>query len=93
SGTPNSTLTINTYSVTVWCSTVEDNTIAATRQVTFYACLSSFSSAQCQSTPRLIAVVVFDDYPGRGGAQLNQQCNVGSGQCGYTQTLTSWIWK
>ncbi|HEV3266833.1 MAG TPA: hypothetical protein VGZ68_00345 [Acidimicrobiales bacterium] len=93
SGTPNSTLTINTYSVTVWCSTYEDNTSGATRKVTFYACLSSLTSSQCQIAPNLTAVVVFDDYPTGGGVLLSQQCNVGAGQCGYNQTLTSWIWK
>lgn len=92
--TPSSTLTINTYSVTVWCSTVEDNdnTSGNTRQVTFYACLSTLSSSQCQNTPRLTVVVIFDDYPIGGGVPLTQQCNLGVGQCGYTQTLISWIW-
>jgi hypothetical protein len=92
--TSNSTLTINTYSVTVWCSTFEDNSNGNgnTRTVTFYACLSSSTAVQCQSAPRLTAVVVFDDYPLGGGVRLNQQCNLGVGQCGYSQTLISWIW-
>ena len=93
SGTPNSQLTINTYTVTVWCSTFEDNTSGNTRQVTFYACLSSLTSTQCQSTPLLTAVVTFDDYPTGGGILLTSQCNLGAGQCGYSQTLNSWIWR
>lgn len=92
SGSPSSQLTINGYTVSVWCSTYEDNNIGATRQVTLYACLSTLSSAQCQSTPLLTAVVVFDDYPPGGGVLLTSQCNPSSSQCGYLQTLTSWIW-
>lgn len=91
-GPTSSQVTINTYTVDVWCSTYEDLTSGSTRTVTFYACLSTLSAAQCQSTPKLKAVVVFDDYPTGGGVLLPIQCNLGVGQCGYDQTLTSWIW-
>lgn len=91
-GPTSSQVTINGYTVDVWCSTYEDLTSGSTRTVTFYACLSTLTAAQCQSTPKLEAVVVFDDYPTGGGVLLPTQCNLGVGQCGYDQTLTSWIW-
>lgn len=91
-GATSSQVTINGYTVDVWCSTYEDLTSGSTRTVTFYACLSTLTAAQCQSTPKLEAVVVFDDYPTGGGVLLTTQCNLGIGQCGYDQTLTSWNW-
>ena len=92
-GTPNSQLTINGYTVAVWCSTYENLASGNTRTVTFYACLNSLTSSQCQSTPMLTAGVAFDDYPTGGGVLLSTQCNLGIGQCGYNQTLNSWIWN
>ena len=95
-GATRSQVIINGYTVDVWCSTYEDltnsSTLTLTRTVTFYACLNTFTAAQCQSTPKLKAVVAFDDYPTSGGVQLTVQCNLGVGQCGYDQTLITWIW-
>lgn len=94
-GSPTSSqVTINNYTVDVWCSTYEDlsNGSGNTRTVTFYACLSTLTSAQCQNAPMLKAVVIFDDYPSGGGVFVPVQCNLGVGQCGYDQTLISWIW-
>ena len=92
-----SQLTLDGYTVDVWCTTTItlNNTTAndATRTVTVYSCLSSLSAAQCQATPYLTAEVAFDDYPDQGGVTLTEQCNLESGQCGYGQTLLEWTWN
>lgn len=101
---PASQLTIDTYTVAVWCNTVINLSQATTRTVTLYACLSSLTSASlssavtqaqqsCQNSPLLTAVVIFDDYPSGGGLLLTSQCNLAVGQCGEGQTLVSWNWS
>jgi hypothetical protein len=87
-----SSLTIDGYTVDVYCNTVEDVTQAATRTVTFDACLNTFSAASCEANPLLTAVAVFDDYPEGGGIILSEQCNLEGAPCGEGESLTSWIW-
>jgi hypothetical protein len=92
-----SDVTINTDLVAVWCSTVENLKSPNTRVVTFYACTETAATVAsptaaatamgaCQSTPRLKAVVTFDDYPSGGGGLLTQTCSGGPGICGFAAT-------
>lgn len=96
---------IDGYNVAVFCSTQMAFASDQTRVVTFYACLSSFISGStpspatittaadnCENTPLLTAVVVFDDYPAQGAPGQTLQCNIGLGQCGEGWKLQSWTW-
>ncbi len=80
-----------TYSINVWCSTVWNATSADTRVVTFSACLSTVTAANCAASPYLQAVVTFDDYPPGGAAAVSGPCT-DWGWCGQGQTIDSWIW-
>jgi hypothetical protein len=84
--------TLDGYVVAVWCTTQINLASSTTRSMTAYACLSSVSSANCVASPALVAVVQYDDYPTPAGPQLNEQCNLETGQCGYSETLVSWTW-
>jgi len=94
---------IDGYTVAVWCSTKMAFASDQTRKVTFYACVSTLTSSSsssdittamnnCQTTPVLTAVVVFDDYPAQGAPGQTLQCNIGLGQCGEGWNLISWTW-
>ena len=89
---PQSTVTnVNGVSFSVWCSTIQDLASANTRTVTFYACDPSLTATQCAATPKLQAVVVFDDYPpGNQNAPMTQTC---SWSCGEGMTIQQWLWK
>lgn len=104
SATTTSELTIDDYTVNVWCSTVlnldngalqSDDISNITRAVTLYACVSSFSESQCLAAPQLKVLVGFDDY--FNTTQLSEQCNLQypevSGACGNSQDLVSWVWN
>jgi hypothetical protein len=80
------------YVVSVWCTTLINLASATTRTMTAYACLSTVTSTNCQASPGLVAVVQYDDYPTPAGPQLSEQCNLETGQCGYSETLVSWTW-
>ncbi|MHB8379051.1 MAG: hypothetical protein ACYDB2_03905 [Acidimicrobiales bacterium] len=88
-----SSLTIDTYSVTVWCTTTINLAQKTTRVVTLYTCLSTLSAAQCALTPNLTAQVTYDDYPTGGGVTLTEQCNLETGACGFGQALNYWTWS
>ena len=96
---------VDTYTVAVWCTTSTTFASEQTRTVTFYACLSSLTSGSnsttinnamnsCRTTPKLKAVVVFDDYPSQGAPGQTLECDapLGLGQCGEGMKLQSWIW-
>jgi hypothetical protein len=94
---------IDNYTVAVWCNTATAFASEKTRTVTLYACLSTLTSASttpainlamanCQTTPQLTAVVVFNDYPAQGAVGQTMQCNLGLGQCGEGMKLLSWTW-
>ena len=96
---------VDTYTVAVWCTTSTTFASEQTRTVTFYACLSSLTSGSsnstittattnCQNTPKLKAVVVFNDYPPQGAPGQTLECDapLGLGQCGEGMKLQSWIW-
>ena len=86
-----SQLTLDGYTVNVYCQTTENLPLGDyTRTVTLWACLSTVSEATCLVTPELTAEVGIDDYPGGGGIQLISQCTPPS--CGYGETLISWTW-
>ncbi len=94
SGTTSS-LDVNGYTIDVWCQTTVSLPQAATRVVTLYACSTTFdhgSEATCQGAPQLEARVTFDDYPANGGVTLVAQCNIETGSCGFSQTITEWVW-
>ncbi len=77
-------------SFTVWCSTLEDLASTDTRTVTLSACQSTVSAAACATSPYLQAIVVFNDYPSGGSAQLTSPCTK---YCGEGATLESWDWN
>jgi len=83
----------DTHQIAVWCSTVWNPLSAHTRQVSFYACPSSLTAAQCDSSGNTLlqASVTFDDYPAppKVSAPIQTLCSV---LCGQGMTLTSWIW-
>lgn len=85
-------ITVNNYSIAVWCTAEINLSSSSTRTLTAYACPSSLSSSACEAAPSLTAVVTYDDYPDPAGTQLTSQCNVNGGQCGYSETLVSWTW-
>lgn len=90
-----SSLTINGYTINVWCQTTVNLSQSATRVVTLYACTSTQgggSESSCQAAPQLEAQASFDDYPLSGGVTLINQCNIETGSCGFSQTLNQWIW-
>ena len=90
-----STLTIDGYTMNVYCSTAWNPTSAVTRTVTINTCQSTVPAATCEGTnpgPYLQAVVVFDDYPPGGAAPVNGSCQLWS-WCGEGMTITSWIWQ
>ena len=76
--------------MTVWCSTVWNPTSAQTRIVTFSACLSSYTAAECAQNPFLQTVVTFDDYPPGISAPTTAACVV---YCGSSMTVDSWLWS
>lgn len=84
--------TLDGYVVSVWCTTQINLASATTRTMTAYACLSTVSATNCMATPGLVAVVQYDDYPTPAGPQLSEQCNLETGECGYSETLVSWTW-
>jgi Tfp pilus assembly protein PilX len=93
SGSTSTVTQVNNYSVSVWCSTVINLASSTTRSMTAYACPSSVTSAaSCEASPTLTAVVEYDDYPTPAGPQLTEQCNLETGECGYSETLLSWTW-
>lgn len=83
-----SQVTLNGQSVDVWCSTKWNPLSNQTRQVTFYACDSTFSASACGSHPLLYAVVTFDDYPAPSSAISTAQC---SSTCGISMNVNSWV--
>lgn len=84
---PPSTMTLNGESISVWCSTVWNPTSATTRVVTFYACSSSTSVSSCAASPRLEAVVAFDDYDATGAVPTTSICTT---TCGTSMAIESW---
>lgn len=86
-------LTLNGYSVDVWCSTVQNLNLSTsgTRVVTFYTCLSTVSVQSCVSNPFLKAVVAYDDYPkSNTQSKLTQTCTT---TCGEGASQEQWVWS
>ena len=93
----------NAVWVAVWCTTTENNNLAKTRVVTFYACqttqaivttwtsigVANAAGSACASNPTLTATVNYDDYPANGGPPLTTQCTA---SCGLGVTLVRWVW-
>jgi hypothetical protein len=99
-----SDVNINNTWVAVWCSTVAVPTSQNTRTVTFVACTESAATigsavlmgsakTNCMSTPNLLAVVVFGDYPSGGGGLNTSVCAGGQNVCGFSATTTQWTWS
>jgi hypothetical protein len=88
--------TFDNEPVDVWCSMVWQPFSAATRTITYSACLTSqtTSNVTCAGAPLLQAIVTFDDYaPGVGTPTANPvQCNF-TGFCGQSMTQNSWQWN
>jgi hypothetical protein len=92
-------LTIDGYTIDVYCSTHWNPTSVSSRVVTFYACRSSATEAQCAlssgttaSQYQVIqAQVTFDDYPPEGSAPVDASCQLWS-WCGEGMTVDYWNW-
>jgi hypothetical protein len=89
-----SELTIDGYTVGVWCSTTEYLASSDTRDVMIYACQVSAEStgAACVNNPLLTAEVAIDDYPAGGAPTFTEQCNQLADACGAGTTLENWVW-
>ena len=99
-----SELSENSYTIGVWCSTVQNLASARTRVVTFYVCptalTSSSSSAAvlaggvaCQNKALLTVQVAYDDYlPGQ--LTLKSTCDqlLPVPHCGSGAKIEKWIW-
>jgi hypothetical protein len=86
-------LTIDTNTVTVWCSVVWTPSSPNTRVVTFSACLTTVNGVAttptgCATTPGLQAVVTFDDYSSSNPVATQNACIA---TCGTSMTVNSWI--
>ncbi len=90
-GSGTSTLTLDGYSMTAWCSTVWNATSAATRIVTVSVCPSTATATSCAAAPYLKVLVTYDDYPPGGAAPVQGPCT-DWGWCGQGQTIDNWIW-
>jgi hypothetical protein len=91
-GSTVSSVPVGSYTIDVYCNTVERFASSSTRTVTLAACPSTTAAASCEAAPLLSAVVVFDDYPEGGGLLLATQCNVQGVACGEGQAIQSWVW-
>ena len=87
-----SSVTLNTFTVDIYCNTVANFNAHITRVVTLAACLSTTTAQSCEANPLLSATVEYEDYPVGGARAAGTQCNVVNTPCGYGQILESWIW-
>ncbi len=85
---------INSYPIDVWCSMVWQPFSPDTRVVTYSACQSTVTAANCAQDPLLQAVVTFDDYS--VGIIVPSPTPVPCSQtqtCGQSLTQNSWQWQ
>jgi Tfp pilus assembly protein PilX len=88
-----SQLTVDNVNIEEWCSTTENLASPQTRVVTLDACVGSGAASVC-SSPWLVAVVAFNDYPPGGQPLLPTQCNLMAQKtCGEGVTIQSWTWN
>ncbi len=88
-----SQLTVDNVNIEEWCSTTENLASPQTRVVTLDACVGSGAASVC-SSPWLVAVVAFNDYPPGGQPLLPTQCNLMAQKtCGEGVTIESWTWN
>jgi hypothetical protein len=87
-----SSMVIGSFTIDVYCNTVEEYDSSSTRVVTFAACPNTTTTAACEARPLLSAVVVYDDYPEGGGLLLATQCNQQGVACGEGRAIQSWVW-
>ena len=89
-----SELSVDGYTIGVWCSTTEYLASSDTRDVMLYACQVGLETtgAACKSEPYLSAEVAVDDYPAGGGPTFTEQCNQAGDSCGAGTTLENWVW-
>ena len=85
-----SQVSLNNQNIDVWCSTRWAPLSTKTRVVTFFACQSTVTAAQCGTTPLLYAVVTFDDYPSPIEPISTAQCTT---TCGESMDINSWIFN
>lgn len=99
-----SELTENSYTIGVWCSTVQNLASARTRVVTMYVCPTSLSSSSsstdvlnggvaCQAKPLLTVQVAYDDYlPGQLTLKVTCDQLLPTSTCGEGAKIEKWIW-
>jgi hypothetical protein len=81
-----SQVTLNGFTVDVFCSTVWNPTSASTRVVTVSACVVQTTAQSCVATPGLQTIVTFDDYS-TGNPSINP--GVCTSTCGAGMTVNS----
>jgi hypothetical protein len=99
-----SQLTINGYTIDVWCSMTWSPFSGATRTITYSACPdgsgsqstlpnSAVTATQCAASPLLQAIETFDDYaPNSPVSNEPVPCSAVN-TCGQTQNQVSWLWE
>jgi hypothetical protein len=104
---PPSQLTINGYTIYVWCSMTWQPLSGSTRTVTYSACPAPAGSganttslpkntnlaATCASSPLLQAIETFDDYAADSPVTNKPVPCSAVNTCGQTQNQDSWIWN
>ncbi len=87
---------INSYTMDVWCSMVWQPFSPNTRVVTYSACQSTVTAANCAQDPLLQAVVTFDDYTvgiiDSTPSSTPVPCSE-TQTCGQSLTQNSWQWS
>ena len=101
----NSDLTINGYTINVWCSMIWNPFSGSTRIVTYSACPATNPSAitqppkaqndptLCAASPLLQAQETFDDYAANTSVSQSPVNCTAINSCGQTQTQNSWLWN
>lgn len=81
-------ITLDSQSVTVYCSIVDQANSAASRVITFDACESTSTETECESNPYLQATYTYDDY----SASDEDGCTSTSDEvtCGSGMSITGW---
>ena len=94
--------TINSLSVSVWCSTQWNPQSPSTRVVTFSTCPSSETASYCATNPLLQAVVTYDDYPATNNysscppvstTTTTTTTTVSSSTCGTGMRIDTWVFS
>lgn len=101
--TGTSDLTINGYTINIWCSMTWSPFSGSTRVITYSACPqngpgqnlpdAATKNWQCAKTPLLQAIESFDDYAANTPVTSQPENCTAIKSCGQTQNQISWLWS